>query len=393
MDLIERVEACGRGSRLWLAVALTALAGSAQATVTPSGVTVPGTEGSPIANAVVATFTTSDQGPPAVSSFTATIDWGDGSAATPATITSPSSGTYNVIGSHTYADEGTFSVVVVITDSTDATNATANSTASIAEGDFGVLLPITFSVMLGAAYNGPVGSFTDPGNPLQVVSDFTATIDWGDGATTAGTLSGSTGGPFTISGSHTYSAAGVFPVKATFSDDPPSILSATINSTATVVGPPTLSKSFGAATVQQYQGTSLQFVVANPNTTASLTGVGFTDTLPAGLVVSTPSGLTGSCGGGSITAVAGSSVVSLSGATLAAEAQCSFAVNVTATVLGPLQNVTGNVGSTEGGVGETASATLEVAPPIPTLSTLGLIALLGALGAAGFLLLRRRVLG
>lgn len=117
--------------------------------------------------------------------------------------------------------------------------------------------------------------------------------------------------------------------------------------------------------------TSLTFTITNPNASASLSGIGFTDSLPAGLVVATPNGLTGSCGGGAITAAAGSASVSLSGATLAASAACNFAVNVSGTSTGAKNNVTSAVTSTEGGNGLTASASLNVAgpsqqPPPPT---------------------------
>jgi arabinogalactan endo-1,4-beta-galactosidase len=117
--------------------------------------------------------------------------------------------------------------------------------------------------------------------------------------------------------------------------------------------------------------TTLTFNLSNPNTILSLSGIGFTDTLPAGQVVGTPNGLTGSCGGGTITAAAGSSSVILSGASLAATASCSFAVNVTGTTSGTQTNTTSAVTSTEAGNGGTASASLIVAgpsqqPPQPT---------------------------
>jgi hypothetical protein len=43
--------------------------------------------------------------------------------------------------------------------------------------------------------------------------------------------------------------------------------------------------------------------MTNLNGGVALTGVAFTDTLPAGLIVATPNGSTGSCGGGTITLV------------------------------------------------------------------------------------------
>lgn len=123
--------------------------------------------------------------------------------------------------------------------------------------------------------------------------------------------------------------------------------------------PPTISKAFGAATIPLNGSTSLSFTINNPNT-ATLNGIGFSDTLPAGLNVSTPNGLTGSCGGGVITATAGSNSISLAGASLAANTPCTFSVNVTGIGAGLQTNTTGNVTSTEGGNGGTATASVTV---------------------------------
>jgi hypothetical protein len=141
--------------------------------------------------------------------------------------------------------------------------------------------------------------------------------------------------------------------------------------TAAVV-PPTIAKSFGAGSIALNGSTSLGFTINNPNA-STLTGVGFTDTLPAGLTVSTPNGITGSCGGGTIIANAGSAAVSLTGATLAATASCTFSVNVTGTTLGTKNNTTSTVTSVEGGTGGTASASVTViaiGPPPPTPTTI-----------------------
>jgi hypothetical protein len=127
-----------------------------------------------------------------------------------------------------------------------------------------------------------------------------------------------------------------------------------------VVAPPTISKAFGKAKIALNSSTSLGFTITNPNATTTLNGIGFSDTLPAGLIVSTPNGLTGSCGGGTITATQGTNSISLTGASLAAGASCTFSVNVTGTSVGVQNNTTGNVSSTEGGAGGTASASVTV---------------------------------
>src|SRR5262249_19276263 len=139
----------------------------------------------------------------------------------------------------------------------------------------------------------------------------------------------------------------------------------TSNASITVVAPPVIIKAFGAASVplNGNPSTNLTFTIQNTNTTAALSGVGFTDHFPAGLIVSNPNGLVGSCGAGTITAVAGSSAVNLTGGTIAANSSCTFSVNVTGTTVGAKNNTTSNVTSTEGGTGGTASASVHIEGP------------------------------
>ncbi|HEY6352018.1 MAG TPA: choice-of-anchor D domain-containing protein [Candidatus Angelobacter sp.] len=143
----------------------------------------------------------------------------------------------------------------------------------------------------------------------------------------------------------------------------------TSNASITVVSPPTLTKVFGAASIPLNGTTSLSFTINNPNSSTTLTGIGFSDTLPAGLIVSAPNGLTGSCGAGTITATQGTSVISLSGASLAAGGTCTFAVNVTGIAAGTQNNTSGNVTSVEGGTGGAASASIIVVAPPATTKT------------------------
>jgi uncharacterized repeat protein (TIGR01451 family) len=166
----------------------------------------------------------------------------------------------------------------------------------------------------------------------------------------------------------------------------------TASASLAVDGPPTIAKAFGAASVVLNGTTTLTFTLSNPNPSPgpALTGVGFADTLPAGLVVATPNGLTGACGGGTITAASGAAAIDLTGATLAAGSSCVFAVNVLAVATGVQANTTGAVTSVNGGAGNTATASTTVlaaqpAAQIPTLSPFAL-----ALLALGVLLIGLR---
>src|SRR5262249_3165833 len=168
----------------------------------------------------------------------------------------------------------------------------------------------------------------------------------------AGTLAANASCTVSLSIQGTFAGVKINSVQVTSNEGGPGTIG---NASITVVAPPVIIKAFGAASVPLNGSTSLTFTIQNNNATVGLTGVAFTDTLPAGLVVSTPNGLTGTCGGGAITATAGTSVVSLTGASLAASSSCTFAINVTGTAAGQQNNTTGNVTSTQGGAGGTAS--------------------------------------
>ncbi len=135
--------------------------------------------------------------------------------------------------------------------------------------------------------------------------------------------------------------------------------------TVAVSGSPSISKSFGSAQIQLNGTTSLSFTIINPNPDVPLTGVAFNDALPGGLVVANPPNVVGACGG-TVTATAGSSTISLMGGTVASNGSCTITVNVTGTSAGTKNNSV-TINSSNGGQGNTATATLNVIAP-PTIA-------------------------
>ena len=83
-------------------------------------------------------------------------------------------------------------------------------------------LPVTVHALPateGEPFSGLVATFTDP-DPAAVSTDFTATIDWGDGTASNGTViqQGGAGSPFQVNGSHTYDEEGGYPITVQIHD-------------------------------------------------------------------------------------------------------------------------------------------------------------------------------
>ena len=133
------------------------------------------------------------------------------------------------------------------------------------------------------------------------------------------------------------------------------------------------SKSFLPTTISSGQTSRLTIKVFNTRSASGpsprLTGITFTDSLPAGVTVATPANATTNCSGGTVTATAGGGQVGLTGATIDADSSCLVQVDVTATTLGQYLNTIpqGTVTSTEGinsAVDATATLSVRSAPVI-----------------------------
>src|SRR5260370_10414776 len=87
---------------------------------------VSGFESTALGNVALATFQHAN-GSEGAGTFRVSINWGDGSQAGSGTVSRAGS-VYAAAGSHTYAEEGTFSVKITVTDDTGSTSLTATAT-------------------------------------------------------------------------------------------------------------------------------------------------------------------------------------------------------------------------------------------------------------------------
>src|SRR5205085_2628585 len=154
-----------------------------------------------------ATFT-DPGGAEAVVDYSAGINWGDGTAASTGVIT-VSGSTFTVKGSHTYAEEsaadhaGSNPYTITATLSHEsAPTATAMSTATVSDPAVLATGGFTVTAVEGADSGSQVvATFTDPGG-AEAVSDYSASINWGDGTTASTGIITVSGGVYTVKGSH-----------------------------------------------------------------------------------------------------------------------------------------------------------------------------------------------
>lgn len=155
-------------------------------------------------------FSDPDGGP-----WTVDVNWGDG---TPdATLTRNAPGALPA-RTHTYTEEGAYTVTIAVTDT--LTNQSDSKTFTVNVSDPPVVASGGFS--FDANINTDTGvqalaTFTDPGgaepnvhdpSPATSAGHYKATINWGDGSTSPGTIAPLTPATpaqvFTVTGSHTY---------------------------------------------------------------------------------------------------------------------------------------------------------------------------------------------
>ncbi len=140
-----------------------------------------------------------------------TVDWGDGSADT---VFNEGAAGAIAAKTHTYADDGSFTVTVTVDEDAGAgVSDFATFQVVVANVPPAVTPPADQTASEGTGKSFSLGSFTDPGDddPWEV------TVDWGDGSTDTVFNEGAAGA--IAAKTHTYADDGSFTVTVTVDED------------------------------------------------------------------------------------------------------------------------------------------------------------------------------
>lgn len=177
--------------------------------------------------------------------YAATINWGDGVTAIPGTIVSTQqAGVFQVLGSHAYAEEGNDTVRVVVSKNGGSPSTVAES-ATVTDAPLGPATGgYTINAVEGATLgNQPLALFTDPAPEFTSPLPYQATVDWGDGTVTTGTITYQPAlSQFQVTGGsdHIYTTFGTKAVTVTISHN--AVPSVTVTDTAIISDPPVVAQ-------------------------------------------------------------------------------------------------------------------------------------------------------
>ncbi|HKB88588.1 MAG TPA: PKD domain-containing protein [Patescibacteria group bacterium] len=145
---------------------------------------------------------------PDSTSWTATVDYGDGSGAQSLSLSG-----MNFYLNHIYNTGGTYTLTVSVTDNqgaigTSTATITVNSAPTV-----GVIIAPSAPILVNTVFTAST-SFTD----TNTSDTHTASWNWGDGNTTAGTVVENNGSG-SVSNSHTYASSGVYSITLIITDN------------------------------------------------------------------------------------------------------------------------------------------------------------------------------
>jgi hypothetical protein len=188
-----------------------ASATTSAATITASGQDLTGDAGQDL-EGTVASFTDTDPNADEAD-FTATVNW-PGGGSSDGTVSFNDSGGFDVTADNVFQNAGDQNYTVTITNSTEGQTATTTGTAHVADAPFDVEAG---TVTVGAFAHW-ITAVISSDNPYAKASDFTATVDWGDGSGQGNADVSVLGSEFQAVGTHTYPHDGEFFTTVTVTD-------------------------------------------------------------------------------------------------------------------------------------------------------------------------------
>jgi hypothetical protein len=143
----------------------------------------------------------------------ATIAWGDGTT-TAGTITFGSGPGNLVTGSHTYTEEGQYTVQVTVSSGTGASNS-ASYNVTVADAP---LTPagLVLAPVQGATFTGELTRFQPPA--AVIPDDYAIDVNWGDGGASPGSIQANPDGSYSVVGTHPFVGQGNQPVTVSVTD-------------------------------------------------------------------------------------------------------------------------------------------------------------------------------
>jgi hypothetical protein len=214
-------------------------------------------QGQPAPNQLIGIFT--DANPDAsVADFTATIDWGDSTPASPGVISliggSAQGAIFGIYGDHIYGTPSAanpFPIMVSVADkagSTIAQSLSANATVLASQGTESTVtlsvFPLSATEAVPTTAHQVIATFSDNAAADLAPGAYSATIDWGDGsAPDTGSIVYLSGNAFNITApAHTYASTGVYQYTVILTDHHVTTVSpfvATVSNVVTVQLPST----------------------------------------------------------------------------------------------------------------------------------------------------------
>ncbi len=239
--------------------------------------TINATIGVPLTNVTIGQLI--DTNPLAVAgNYAVSVNWGDGQFSSgtvvPYKTSTELSGAgveFTIEASHTYTSGGSFTAAALISEIGGA-QLTETTPITVTGSPLQQVTAAPIAAVVGVPFTGTVASFTDP-NPSDTASEFSATINWGDGDSTAGTVESAGSGAFIVTAispvsGNGYAYPNVGTYNVTISVTGPNSTKFTAFTTATVADAP-LSASAIQPTVSTteatvFTGPVASFTSANP---------------------------------------------------------------------------------------------------------------------------------